>query len=55
MKVTIYSTAVENSIPADVIVNWDQTIVRMVPVNDWTMTTDLRHWSRRLERQVFHQ
>ena len=29
----------ENSIPADLIVNWDQRGVRMVPVNDWTMTT----------------
>ena len=32
------SAAAENSIPADLIVNWDQTGVRMVPVNDWTMT-----------------
>ena len=38
-KVTISSTVAENSIPADLIVNWDQTGVRMVPVNDWTMTT----------------
>ena len=38
-KVTISSTAAENSIPADLIVNWDQTGVRMVPVTDWTMTT----------------
>ena len=29
----------ENSIPVDLIVNWDQTGVRMVPVNYWTMTT----------------
>ena len=35
----ISSAAAENSIPADLIVNWDQTGVRMVPVNDWTMTT----------------
>ena len=33
--------AAENSIPADLIVNWDQTGVRTVPVNDWTMTTGL--------------
>ena len=32
-------SATENSIPDDLIVNWDQTGVRMVPVNDWTMTT----------------
>ena len=25
--------------PADLILNWDQRGVRMVPVNDWTMTT----------------
>ena len=29
----------ENSIPADLIVNWDQRGMRMVPVNDWTVTT----------------
>ena len=29
----------ENSIPADLIVNWDQRGMRMVPVNDWTITT----------------
>ena len=28
-----------DSIPADLIVNWDQIGMRMVPVNDWTMTT----------------
>ena len=33
------AAAAENSIPADLIVNWDQTGVRMVPVNYWTMTT----------------
>ena len=27
------AAAAENSIPADLIVNWDQTGVRMVPVN----------------------
>ena len=32
------STVAENNIPADLIVNWDQRGVRMVPVNDWTMT-----------------
>ena len=26
----------ENSIPADLIVNWGQRGMRMVPVNDWT-------------------
>ena len=31
--------AAENSIPADLIVNWDHTGVRTVPVNDWKMTT----------------
>ena len=36
MKVTISSTVAENSIPADLIVNWDQIGTRMVPVNDWT-------------------
>ena len=35
----ISSTVAENKIPADLIVNWDQTGVRMVPVKDWTMTT----------------
>ena len=35
----ISSAAAENSIPADLIVNWDQTGVRMVPVNYWSMTT----------------
>ena len=35
----ISSAAAENSIPADWIVNWDQTGVRMVPVNDWIMAT----------------
>ena len=39
MKVTISSTVAENSIPADLILNWDQRDMRMVPVNDWTMTT----------------
>ena len=29
----------ENSIPADLILNWDQRGMLMVPVNDWTMTT----------------
>ena len=29
----------ENSIPADLILNWDQRGMRMVPVNDWAMTT----------------
>ena len=29
----------ENSIPADLIVNWDQSGMRMVLVNEWTMTT----------------
>ena len=33
----ISSTAAENSIPADLLVKWDQTGV--VLVNDWTMTT----------------
>ena len=33
------STVAENIIPADVIFNSDQTGLRMVPVNDWTMTT----------------
>ena len=27
------------SIPADLIVNWDQRGMRMVPVNDWIMIT----------------
>ncbi len=31
--------AAENSIPVDLIVNWDQTGVQMVPVNDCTMTS----------------
>ena len=31
--------AAENSIPANLIVDWDQTGVRTVPVNDWTMIT----------------
>ena len=35
----ISSAAAENSIPADLIVNWDQAGMRMVPVNYWTMTT----------------
>ena len=35
----ISSTVADNSIPADLIVNWDQTDMRIVPVNDWTMTT----------------
>ena len=39
MNVTISSTVAENSIPADLILNWDQSGMRMVPVNDWTMTT----------------
>ena len=39
MKVTISSTMAENSIPADLIVNWHQRGMRIVPVNDWTMTT----------------
>ena len=38
-KVTIYSTVAEDSIPADLILNWDHIGMRMVPVNDWTMTT----------------
>ena len=29
----------ENSIPADLILNWDQRDMRMVLVNVWTMTT----------------
>ena len=29
----------ENSIPADLIVNWDQSGMRMVLVNEWNMTT----------------
>ena len=29
----------ENSIPADLILNWDQRGMRMVPVNDRTMKT----------------
>ena len=33
----ISSTVADNRIPADLIVNWDQRGVRMVPVNDWTM------------------
>ena len=33
------STVAENSIPADLIGNWDQRGMRMVPVNDWTMPT----------------
>ena len=33
------STVAGNCIPADLIVKSDQTGVRMVPVNDWTMTT----------------
>ena len=28
----------ENSIPDDLILNWDQRGTRMVPVKDWTMT-----------------
>ena len=50
MKVTISSTVAKNSIPADLIVNWDQRGMRMVPVNDWTMTTRCsKVWSRPLE------
>ena len=41
MKVTISSTVAENSIPTDLIVDWDQRGMRMVPVNDWAMTTRL--------------
>ena len=33
------STVAGNCIPADLIVKSDQIGVRMVPVNDWTMTT----------------
>ena len=33
------NTVAENSIPADLILNWDQRGMRMVPVNNWTMTT----------------
>ena len=32
-NVTICSTVAANSIPADLIVNWDEIGVRMVPVN----------------------
>ena len=39
MKVKISPTVVDNSIPVDLILNWDQRGMRMVPVNDWTMTT----------------
>ena len=39
MTVTISSTVAKNSIPADLILNKDQRGMRMVPVNDWTMTT----------------
>ena len=57
MKVTRYSTVAENSIPAVMIVNWDQTGVRMVPVNDWTMTTrgsrQVSVTGRRPERHFF--
>ena len=50
MKVTISSTVADNSIPSDLIVNWDQTGVRMVPVNDWTMTSRRsKVWYRPLE------
>ena len=35
----ILLTVAENSIPADLILNRDQIGMRMVPVNDWTMTT----------------
>ena len=45
-RARISATAAENSIPADLIVNRDQTGVRMVPVNDWIMTT-------RCSKQVF--
>ena len=45
-KVTISSTAEENSIPADLIVNWDQTGVGMAPVNDWTMPATLNRSSK---------
>ena len=38
-KNTVSSTVAVNSIPADLIVNCDQTGVRIVPVTDWTMTT----------------
>ena len=33
------STVADNSIPADLILYWDQRGMRMVPVNDRTMTT----------------
>ena len=39
MKVTISSTVAKNSIQADLILNWDQRGMRMVPVNDSTTTT----------------
>ena len=42
------STVSENSIPADLILNWDQRGVRMVPVNDWTMTTSSYRGSKRV-------
>ena len=32
----------ENSIPADLILNWDLRGMRMVPVNNWTLTSNLR-------------
>ena len=40
--------------------SWDQRGMRMVPVNDWTVTTIwfqacIRHWSRRQEGHVFQQ
>ena len=35
----ISSTVAENSIPADLTLNWDQRGMRMVAVSDWTMTT----------------
>ena len=38
-KGKISSTAAENSITADLISNWDQTGVQMVPENDYPMTS----------------
>ena len=35
----IPSMVAANSVAPHLIVNWDQTGVRMVPVNDWTMLT----------------
>ena len=57
--VTISSTAAENTIPADLIINWNQTGVRMVPVNDWIrenysrLQAGLRHWSIGDKRGTF--